>query len=101
MPNSQNGHCIVGVGGDTVAARPGYNALGVNVCTWGLLGTMTWAAVAALTAEGAGGQLYALLSPDSISKATSKAPSGFDFPTLQGDLEELQKASRGGLLSWL
>ena len=88
-PDSNQGHCFIATG---------YNDKGVQIDTWGLLGTVTWAAVAALTASGAGGQLYALLSPDMIAKATAKAPTGFDWAALQSDFQALQTAGRGGLV---
>jgi hypothetical protein len=84
--NPSNGHCFVGVG---------YNATGIQICTWGLLGTVTWAAVSELCSGYDGGQLYVVLSPDQLIKASLKAPNGFDFPTLQADLAALP--SRGGL----
>jgi hypothetical protein len=87
-PDAEQGHCFIATG---------FNAQGVQIDTWGLLGTMTWAAVAALTAEEAGGQLYALFSEDSIVKATGLAPNGFDWPTLQADLQAMQQGNRGGL----
>lgn len=76
-PDSSNGHCIVGVG---------YDSVGVTICTWGMLGKMTWAAVAALAVPSAGGELFVVLSADIIAKGQAKAPSGLDYPTLTADL---------------
>jgi hypothetical protein len=81
-PDDSNGHCFIATG---------YNATGVQIDTWGLLGTVTWAAMA-----GVDMQLYALLSPDIIAAATQKAPAGLDFETLQADLAALN--GRGGLM---
>lgn len=79
--DDNNGHCFVATG---------YNAQGIQIDTWGLLGTVTWAAMAGVQME-----LYALLSPDIIAAATQKAPTGVDWATLQADLQALN--GRGGL----
>jgi hypothetical protein len=76
--NPQNGHCVVVVG---------YDSSGVQIATWGLVGTITWAALAKYASPPSGGELYALLSPDEVSGAA--APNGFDFATLQADLSKL------------
>jgi hypothetical protein len=86
QPDQNNGHCFVGVG---------YNAVGVQIDTWGMIGTVTWAAIAALCGAADGGRVVTLLTPDQIAKATGKAPNGFDFATLQADLDQL--GGRGGL----
>jgi hypothetical protein len=87
VPNIQNGHAFMGVG---------YNANGVQIDTWGMVGTITWPAVAQLCSGGsAGGQLFTLLTPDQVSKAQDKAPNGFDWPTLSSDFNSL--VPRGGL----
>ena len=85
-------HCFIGTG---------YNGQGVQIDTWGLIGTVTWDAVAALTSSGQGGQLYALWSEDSLAKATGKTPAGFDWAQLQIDIDAMRAASRGGIFSWL
>ena len=54
-PNPANGHAVMAVG---------YDALGIRIDTWGLLGTMTWAAAAKyLTALGQG-EFHAVFSAD-------------------------------------
>lgn len=73
-----NGHCVVGVG---------YDAKGVQVDSWGMIGTITWAAVAKYCAEAAQGDLFTVLGPDSIAKAGGKAASGFDLTQLTADLQ--------------
>jgi hypothetical protein len=80
-PNPSNGHAFMGVG---------YNAQGILIDSWGLIGLVTWAAVAALCADPDGGQLFVLLSPDQIAKASAKSPAGFDWATLQADFASLQ-----------
>ena len=76
-PNPANGHAVMAVG---------YDALGIRIDTWGLLGTMTWAAAAKyLTALGQG-EFHAVFSADSIASASEKAPNGFSAAQLQADL---------------
>lgn len=74
--NPENGHCVVGVG---------YNAQGVIIDSWGMLGVITWAAIAAYATTTGAGELYAVLSPQVIGKAQAKAPNGFDWEALQSD----------------
>lgn len=79
-PDQNNGHCVVGVG---------YNAQGVQIDTWGLTGTMTWAAVSKYAVDAAGGALYTVVSMDSISKATQQAASGLDWSQLIADFDSM------------
>lgn len=83
-PDPSNGHAFM--------CPAKFDPSGVQVDTWGLIGTITWAAVAALCAPGAGGELYALLTPDQLAKATQKAPNGLDWASLQADLAALRAA---------
>ena len=71
-----NGHCFVGVG---------YDDEGVVVDSWGMLGHITWAAIAAYATTSGSGELYAVLTPQVVAKATAKAPNGFDWAALQFD----------------
>lgn len=77
--NPDNGHCVVVVG---------YNDVGVQVCTWGLVITITWAALAKYASHTSGGEMYALLSPDEVGP-DAVAPNGFDLTCLQSDLAAL------------
>jgi hypothetical protein len=79
-PDQDNGHCTAAVG---------YNAVGVQVATWGMIGTVRWDALAKYWSGAARGELYALLSPEAINRATRKAASGFDIVALQADLASL------------
>lgn len=79
-PDPNQGHCIVGVGYDTA---------GVKIDTWGLLGTMTWAAIAKLCVQSAGGALYVILTPDQVAKAQSKAPNGLAWLDLVADFNAM------------
>lgn len=78
-PNPSQGHCVVGVG---------YNADGVIISTWGMLGIMTWAAVATYAVESAGGALYALVSHDMLMRGQRKAPNGFAWSELLADFAQ-------------
>jgi hypothetical protein len=79
-PNPMNGHAVPGVG---------YDSKGVQIDTWGLVGTITWAAIAHLCSSSAGGELYVLLSPDQVAKGQTKAPNGFLWTDLQADFAAL------------
>lgn len=80
-PISNNGHCFVGVG---------YDETGVIVDTWGMLGRVTWAALEKYASSAGSGELYAVLGQDAITRATGKAPNGFDFTQLIADLDSLR-----------
>lgn len=79
-PNPNNGHCVAGVG---------YNSQGVQIDTWGMIGTITWKAVEHLCSSPGGGELYVFLMPDQVAKAQAKAPNGFDWSTLVTDFDAL------------
>jgi len=72
-PDFNNGHCVIVVG---------YNTQGVIISTWGMLGILTWAALAALCVASAGGQIFVMLSPDQVAKGQAKAPNGFAWADL-------------------
>jgi hypothetical protein len=76
----QNGHCVAGVG---------YTAAGVTIDTWGILGTLTDAAIQAYAIASAGGALYTVVSQDAINAATGKAPNGFDWSQLIADFDSM------------
>ena len=78
-----NGHCFVGVG---------WNANGIMIDTWGMIGVLMDAAVAKYTAPGTGGELYTVITDEIIAKATQKAPSGFAFAELQADFKAISAA---------
>lgn len=82
-PDPNNGHCI-GAGGynpaQILGAAP--NGQGVLVYTWGFLGLVTWAALAAWFSPGAGGGLAVRVTADWVSQASGKSPTGLDLPGL-------------------
>jgi len=79
-PDPSNGHCIVGAG---------YDDKGIKVLTWGLTGTLTYAAAAALCVGKVGGEAYVLLTPDQLAKSASKAPNGVAWNDLIVDFDAL------------
>lgn len=79
-PDSNNGHCVMSYG---------YTAQGVSIDSWGLLGTVTWAALAALGVASAGGELWVMLTPDQIAKGAAKAPNGVDWSAILSDFDAM------------
>lgn len=63
-----------------------YDAVGVIVNSWGLFGRTTWAAIEKYWAKSAGGEIYAVFSPDWLSKATQVSPSGLNAAQLAADV---------------
>jgi hypothetical protein len=79
-PNPEQGHCFVALG---------YSDEGVLIDTWGMLGVMTWAALAKYASPSSNGSLATLLSPDSIIAASKKSPIGFDMSQLLIDINSI------------
>jgi hypothetical protein len=63
-----------------------YNEQGVIFNTWGLFMTLTWAAAAKYWGKAAGGEVYAVFSPDWLNAATKESPSGFNAQQLAADI---------------
>lgn len=78
--NPQNGHCFVGLG---------YNEQGVIVDSWGLIGTITWEAIAKYATTPNSGELYTVLTKDALDKIKQKAPNGFDWTQLVADFDSI------------
>jgi hypothetical protein len=79
-PNPNNGHCVIGAG---------YGAAGVTIDTWGMLGVITWKAIAGLCTPASGGALYVMLTPDMLAKGAAKAPNGFAWADLIADFDAM------------
>lgn len=79
-PDPNNGHCVIGYG---------YNATGVLIDSWGMLGTITWAAIAALCTQAAGGAVYTLCTPDQLAKGATAAPNGVAWADLISDFDSM------------
>jgi hypothetical protein len=93
-PNPENGHCIGSCGYISSGGAPtsvqvlGVSALGVLVVTWGLIGTITWAAFAALCVSAAGGGCAVRISKDWIA-ANGSSPNGLSMAQLIADFEAI------------
>ena len=70
---SWGGHCVIVVG---------YDELGVKVCTWGQIFTLTWRAWNTYVSE-----VYAPIGHDMLD-GSGKAPNGFNALQLAADLEQ-------------
>jgi hypothetical protein len=79
-PDPENGHCVAGV--DLV---PG----GILIDTWAMEGTLTFAAIAKYCASSVHGEIYTVLTPDIVSRATAKAPNGFAWAKLKQYFKDL------------
>jgi len=94
-PAPENSGFLWGLNGDADPnnghALPsfGYNLSGTTDCTWGLLGTMTWPAIAEYCSHKNYGELFTVLSLESLIKATQKAPNGFDAEQLMHHIQLL------------
>jgi hypothetical protein len=75
-----NGHCVVGTG---------YTTEGVLIDTWGMIGTLTDAAIAKYCAESDGGDLYVVLSYETINRAKQRASNGLNWSQLNHDFSSL------------
>ena len=89
-PDPSNGHCIGSCGyNSTNVAVVGANSQGVQIMTWGLIGTLTWKALAALCVASAGGGAAVRVTPDWLNKAVGKTPSGFAWDDLISDFDTM------------
>jgi hypothetical protein len=80
-PDQNNGHCFVAVG---------YDASGnLKILTWGMSGSITPAAVAKYAAANAGGELYAVISQETVNSATQLAPNGLNWAALVADFNDM------------
>jgi len=79
-PDPENGHDVAGFG---------YNTSGVIFDTWGMIGTLTWAAIAEYAQWANGGELYTVISHDMIERAQQIAPNGFNWQQLLADFASL------------
>lgn len=79
-PNPQNGHCFAGLGA---------NEAGVQIDSWGLIGTIRYDAIAELCSQKYYGNLFVVLTHEAIERANELSPSGFDFAQLDQDMKAL------------
>jgi hypothetical protein len=76
-PDPDQGHCFAGLGADDE---------GVTVVSWGLVGKITYPAIAQLCSPSAGGQLWCCLSKEDLAGAQRDIP-GIDWATLVKDFD--------------
>lgn len=81
VSDPNNGHCI-GACGYNSPRIVGSNCDGVQIMTWGLIGTMTWAALVKHCTPTGGGGMAVRVNPDWLSAAIGKTPSGFNWHDL-------------------
>jgi len=67
-PDDSNGHCFTGFAYPT--------ALGIAIATWGMVGTITWGAIAKYGAASVNGEVHSYVNPDMVDPATGLAPNG-------------------------
>ncbi len=79
-PDPNNGHAICGTG---------HTPLGIKIDTWGLLGTLTYAAIAEYASSMHGGELWVMLTPDQLAKGQAKAPNGVLWSDLILDFDAI------------
>ena len=79
-PDQAQGHCVVGVGADSV---------GIKIDSWGLLGMFTYPAIAELCSDSAGGMVFAVISKEWVSAASQASPGALDWATLVADFASL------------
>ncbi len=66
--NDSNGHCFTGFAYPT--------SQGITIATWGMVGTITWGAIAKYGAASANGEVHSYINPEMIDSTTGLAPNG-------------------------
>ena len=93
-PNPANGHCIGSCGYYASGAMPapvevlGVTAQGILIMTWGLIGTLTWAAAAALCVPAASGGMAVRVTRDWLN-ANGASPTGLNLSQLLQDIDAI------------
>ena len=67
-PVDSNGHCFTGFAYPT--------SQGIAIATWGMVGTITWAAIAKYGAASANGEVHSYVNHEMIDSTTGLAPNG-------------------------
>lgn len=83
-PNPQNGHCIGGCG---------YDDKVIKIASWGMIGNLTYEALATYATQASGGEIHVMLSPDQIAKGQAKAPNGVAWNDLLADFQLVKRAA--------
>ena len=79
-PDPSNGHCVLAFG---------YDSLGVIISTWGMVGHVTWPALAQYCSTSNGGELYTVISTDQLSVAKQRTPTGINWAQIESDFTAL------------
>lgn len=67
-PDDSNGHCFTGFAYPT--------SQGIAIATWGMVGTITWGAIAKYGAAAANGEVHSYVNPQMIDPKTGLSPNG-------------------------
>lgn len=79
QPNPNQGHCIGGYGFDVGKVNiVSVSALGPIIATWGMLGIMTWRALAAWCIDSQQGGLAVRVTMDWINRTSGNTPTGLN-----------------------
>ena len=81
-PDPSNGHCVAGLD---------YSDAGMEIATWGMTGTLTYAAVAEYCSAPNNGELYTVITRDILNRATQRSAEGLDWEALVTDFNVLKK----------
>jgi len=88
-PNPEQGHCFGSGSYNSPLIVGAPNAKGVQIYTWGLIGTLTWAGATSLCAGASGGGAAVRITPDWLIKSSGKTPSGFAYADLISDFNKI------------
>jgi len=73
-------NCFVGLG---------YNDVGIIIDTWGIIGTITWAAVEEYCANSVGGELWTCISKDAIASGLAEETYGLNWSKMEAEFAAL------------
>jgi hypothetical protein len=89
-PDMRQGHCIGSCAyNSNNVAIVGANSQGVQVMTWGYIGTITWAAFPKFCSDAAGGGCAVRITTDWVNKNSGQTPSGLAYADLINDFNKL------------
>ena len=74
---------------DTASSALDGGDTGIEIDTWGMLGTITYLAIAKYAAKSTDGELYVILTTAQVAKGASKCPNGFEWGQLIKDFNAI------------
>lgn len=77
-----NGHCVCAID---------YTTQGLVILSWGMWGTMTWAAAKQYLVAADGGEAHVVLTKDILAAATQESPNSVNWAALSADLTAVGK----------